>query len=62
MTVITLTQKQIEQLAEMASRFPEVEVFKLEDESASGIGSAVRVKFTLFNRDANFDITDYESW
>lgn len=62
MTTINLNHKQIQQLAEMSSRFPEVEVFKLEDESTSGIGSNVRVRFTLFNRDASIDITDLESW
>ena len=58
-----LTRKQINQLAEIADHFNEVEIYELYEEH-TGIGSIVRVKFSLFGKtsDTSIDITDVESW
>ena len=58
-----LTRKQINQLAEIADHFQEVEVYEL-DEEHSGIGPIIKVKFSLFGKtsDTSIDITDVESW
>ena len=58
-----LTRKQIEQLADIAEHFQEVEVYELYEEH-SGIGPIIKVKFSLFGKtsDTSVDITDVESW
>ena len=58
-----LTRKQINQLAEIADQFNEVEVYELYEEQ-SGIGPIIKVKFSLFGKmsDTSVDITDVESW
>ena len=58
-----LTRKQINQLAEIADQFNEVEVYELYEEQ-SGIGPIIKVKFSLFGKmsDTSIDITDVESW
>jgi len=58
-----LTRKQINQLAEIADHFNEVEVYELYEEH-TGIGPVVKVKFSLFGKtsDTSIDITDVESW
>ena len=58
-----LTRKQIEQLADIADRFQEVDVYELYEEH-TGIGPIIRVKFSLFGKtsDTSIDITDVESW
>jgi hypothetical protein len=58
-----LTRKQINQLAEIADHFQEVEVYELYEEH-SGIGPIIKVKFSLFGKtsDTSIDITDVESW
>jgi hypothetical protein len=58
-----LTRKQINQLAEIADHFNEVEIYELYEEH-TGIGPIVRVKFSLFGKtsDTSIDITDVESW
>ena len=58
-----LTRKQINQLAEIAEHFQEVDVYELYEEP-SGIGPIIKVKFSLFGKtsDTSIDITDVESW
>lgn len=63
MNRIVLTRKQIQQLAEIATRFDNVTTFTIDSESTSGIGQSVSVKFDLFeNLDTAVDITDVENW
>lgn len=63
MTPITLTRKQIEQLAEIAARFESTNNFIIESESTSGIGSTVTVRLDLFEKsDTRIDITDVNNW
>lgn len=62
-----LNRFQVEKLAKMANHFKEVEWFTLEEQSSSGIGSTVVVKFNLFNDldkdiDTTVDITDVSTW
>jgi len=60
---VVLNRKQIEQLAQIANHFKEVELFTVTSESTSGIGPTVRVQCDLFStQDTNIDITDVESW
>ena len=64
---ITLSRKQVLQLAELAAKFPDTEWFSLETDSSSGIGTQVCVKFDIFKSeavsgDATVNITDYSTW
>lgn len=58
-----LSRKQINQLAEIADHFPEVNLYELYEEH-TGIGPVIKVKFSLFGKtsDTSIDITDVESW
>ena len=63
----SLNRKQVEKLAKMAEKFPDVEWFTLEESNSSGIGPTVVVKFNLFNDsdkdiDTTVDITDVGTW
>ena len=63
----SLNRKQVEKLAQMAEKFPDVEWFTLEENLSSGIGPTVVVKFNLFNDndkdiDTTVDITDVSTW
>jgi hypothetical protein len=67
MNDISLTRKQVLQLAEIAAKFTDAEWFTIEMSNASGIGTAVMVKFDMFkdNRkdfDTTVDITDLSTW
>lgn len=67
MPEFVLNRKQVKKLARMAEHFKEVEWFTLTEESTSGIGSTVTVKFNLFGDadkdvDTTIDITDVETW
>jgi hypothetical protein len=62
MTQITLTRKQVFELAQVANHFKEVEHFTIESVSTSGIGPTVTVKCTLFDKPTSVDITDVDSW
>jgi len=67
MTEFALNRKQIEKLSRMAEQFREVEWFTLKEESTSGIGPTVTVKFNLFGDsdkdiDTTVDITDVSTW
>ena len=67
MNDISLTRKQVLQLAEIAAKFPESEWFTIHEDSTSGIGPTVQVKFSIFKDshkdfDATIDITDYSTW
>lgn len=63
---ITLSRKQVLQLAELAEKFPDTEWFSLETDSSSGIGTQVCVKFDMFkcgvSGDTTVNITDYSTW
>ena len=63
----SLNRKQVEKLAKMAEKFPDVEWFTLEESLTSGIGPTVVVKFNLFSDndkdiDTTVDITDVSTW
>lgn len=67
MTEFALNRKQVGQLAQLAQHFGEVEWFTLVEESTSGIGSTVTVKFNLFGDadkdvDTTVNITDVSTW
>jgi hypothetical protein len=63
MTSVILTQKQIRELAQLAKHFKEVDTFKIDSASTSGIGPTVKVSFDLFdNKNTTVDITDLDSW
>jgi hypothetical protein len=63
MNTITLTRKQIKQLAEIAERFVDTENFTINSESTSGIGPTVTIRFDLFEKaDTKVDITDVSNW
>lgn len=63
MSKISLTRKQIDQLAQVADQFKEIDLFTIKSEGSSGIGPTVTVQFDLFNKaDTKIDITDVESW
>jgi hypothetical protein len=67
MAEFALNRKQVGQLAQLAEHFTEVEWFTLTEESSSGIGSTVTVKFNLFgdadkDADTTVNITDVSTW
>jgi hypothetical protein len=67
MSNISLTRKQVLQLAELVTKFPDAEWFTIEMSSASGIGTNVTVKFDMFKDsrkdfDTTVDITDLSTW
>ena len=67
MTEFALNRRQVVQLAQLAEHFAEVEWFTLTEESSSGIGSTVTVKFNLFGDadkdvDTTVNITDVSTW
>jgi len=63
---ITLSRKQVLQLADLAAKFPDTEWFVIETDSSSGIGTQICVKFDMFKNlsdlDATVNITDYSTW
>ena len=63
---ITLSRKQVLQLAELAAKFPDTEWFSLETDSSSGIGTQICVKFDMFKSgvsgDTTVNITDFSTW
>jgi hypothetical protein len=60
---VTLTNKQLIRLGEIAFNFKEVPAFTIETSSDNGIGTAVVVKFSMFGKnDVTMDITDYKEW
>jgi hypothetical protein len=63
---ITLSRKQVLQLAELAAKFSDTEWFSLETDSSSGIGTAILVRFDMFKnisgQDTTVNITDYSTW
>ena len=66
MSDITLSRKQVLQLAELAAKFPDTEWFSLETDSSSGIGTQICVKFDMFKNmsdlDTTVNITDFSTW
>ena len=66
MSDITLSRKQVLQLAELAAKFPDTEWFSIETDSSSGIGTQILVKFDMFknisDHDTTVNITDYSTW
>ena len=64
---ITLSRKQVLQLAELAAKFPDTEWFSIETDCSSGIGTQICVKFDMFKNgtesgDTIVNITDYSTW
>lgn len=62
---ITLSRKQVTQLAEIANHFTEIDDFTLEVDHSSGIGVGIRVTFDLLKsgkKDTAVDITDVTNW
>jgi hypothetical protein len=57
-----LTQTQIKILADIASRFPEIEQFNIVEEDLSGIGPTTTVQFELLGKDVKIDNTDVSNW
>jgi len=66
MSDITLSRKQVLQLADLAAKFPDTEWFSLETDCSSGIGTAILVRFDMFKnisgQDTTVNITDYSTW
>jgi hypothetical protein len=66
MSDITLSRKQVLQLAELAAKFPDTDWFAIETDSSSGIGTAILVRFDMFKnisgQDTTVNITDYSTW
>jgi hypothetical protein len=68
MTEITLTHEQLLQLADAASRFEEVEMFKLVQDNSNGIGPVIYLEFKHSTPSkgttalVKFDITDVSTW
>ena len=63
MSEIKLTNKQLIRLGEIAFNFKDVPVFTIETSNGNGIGTAVVVKFKLFEEnDVIMNITDYKEW
>jgi len=66
MTEIALTRKQVLQLADIAAKFLDTEWFTIYEDSPSGIGAQVLIKFKIFDDvkdfDTTIDITDVGSW
>ena len=66
MSDITLSRKQVLQLAELAAKFPNTEWFAIETDSTSGIGTQIHVKFDMFknisDHDTTVNITDFSTW
>lgn len=66
MSNITLSRKQVLQLAELAAKFPDTEWFVIETDSSSGIGTQTCVKFDMFKNmsdlDTTVNITDFSTW
>jgi len=63
---ITLSRKQVLQLAELAAKFSDTEWFSIETDSSSGIGTQICVKFDMFKNlsdlDTTVNITDFSTW
>jgi hypothetical protein len=67
MSNISLTRKQVLQLAELVTKFPDTGWFTICESSPSGIGPTVEVKFSIFKDnnlefDTTIDITDVSTW
>jgi hypothetical protein len=66
MSSITLSRKQVLQLAELAAKFSDTEWFVIETDSSSGIGTQICVKFDMFKNmsdlDTTVNITDFSTW
>jgi len=61
--MITLTNKQMKQLNEIFTRFPDAKEYTLCEECKSGIGPTLTVNFSLFeNKDTTINITDVSVW
>ena len=67
MNEYSLTKIQVQKLASLVERFPNVTWFTLVDGPATGIGPTTHVKFSLFgdddkDNDTTIDITDVSTW
>lgn len=57
-----LTQTQIQTLADISNRFPEVPQFEIVEEHSSGIGPTTTVHFELLGKEVKVDNTDVSNW
>jgi len=61
-----LHKEDLKLINEIVAEFPEVEIFKLESDSSSGIGSVLKLIVTtkVMGRDADitFEISGVENW
>lgn len=68
MNEIHLTKTQLQQLALIVEKFPDIEEFTLRTESTSGIGPTTFLSFALWDENRNnkvdikVDITDFSNW
>lgn len=61
--MLSLTRKQVLQLAEIANKFPDANWFGLTENSGSGIGPTVHVTLSVFtDDDTKINITDVSTW
>jgi len=61
-----LTRKDIDKIQEVLDKFPEVEIFELDQDSSSGIGSVTTMTFPLdaggLQGSFNIEISGVEDW
>jgi len=62
MKQITLTREQITKMNKIVDHFNEIQHFTITQNSSSGIGPSITVKFDLFDVEMKADITDYNGW
>ena len=66
MTEVVLTNKQMGQLLQLYSRFPDVKFFTIRETHESGIGPSTYFEFSMFDDadvpDTVVNITDVEVW
>ena len=67
MAEIALNRKQLNQLFEITQHFKEVELFTVEADNTSGIGTGIVVRFNALgvadkDTDTTVNITDVSTW
>lgn len=62
MKSFSLTPTQIRTLAELTTRFKEVESFEILLNNSTGIGPTTTVSFQMSGNEVTVDITDVSSW
>lgn len=64
-TQIKINRNEIEKLYNIIKQIPAVNDFILESNNDSGIGQALKIRFSFYNKDeldGKADITDYGRW